>query len=84
MVSFFGPLHEDSVRRTRGGKIAPRMDPQAHIVVDDQPFINRTRRERLPIPKNLTIPETSAALEDTFVGKLRQITGIEIAHTGDG
>ena len=60
------------------------MDPKADVIVDDQTFINWTRRERFPVSEDLTLHEAPAAPENPFVGKLRQITSIEIAHPGDG
>ena len=44
------------------------MDPKADIVVDDQTFIDWTRRERFPISEDLTLHEAPATLENTLVG----------------
>jgi len=58
------------------------MDPKADIIVDDQTFIDWTRRERLPVTEDLILNETPTTFEDPFVSELGQIAGIKITHPG--
>ena len=65
-------------------KLAPGdRDSKAHIVVDDQALVNGTDRERTPVRDLALWIQAPLGAKDPFVGQLRQVTGIVIAHTGN-
>ena len=56
------------------------MDAKNHIVIYNQPFEKRTRRERVGITNLPGRGETPLGLENPLVGELRDIAGVKVTH----